>query len=40
MCQCGERLQVVNGAATCAACGTKYREEDGRLRLIEHPTTA
>jgi UDP-2-acetamido-3-amino-2,3-dideoxy-glucuronate N-acetyltransferase len=40
MCQCGERLQVVNGAASCAACDTKYREEDGRLRLIERPTTA
>jgi UDP-2-acetamido-3-amino-2,3-dideoxy-glucuronate N-acetyltransferase len=40
MCQCGERLQVVNGAATCPACGTKYREEEGRLRLIERPTTA
>ena len=40
MCQCGERLQVVNCAATCTACDTKYREEDGRLRLIERPTTA
>jgi UDP-2-acetamido-3-amino-2,3-dideoxy-glucuronate N-acetyltransferase len=40
MCRCGERLQVVNGAATCPACGIGYREEDGRLRLIEGPTTA
>jgi UDP-2-acetamido-3-amino-2,3-dideoxy-glucuronate N-acetyltransferase len=31
MCHCGERLQVVGGAATCGACGTSYREHDGRL---------
>ena len=31
MCQCGERLQVSGGEATCGACGTAYRERDGRL---------
>ncbi|HEU4800629.1 MAG TPA: acyltransferase [Gemmatimonadales bacterium] len=31
MCQCGERLQVVGGAATCAACGSSYREREGKL---------
>ncbi|HEU4588029.1 MAG TPA: acyltransferase [Gemmatimonadales bacterium] len=40
MCRCGERLQLADGAATCPACGTGYREEDGRLRLIERPITA
>jgi UDP-2-acetamido-3-amino-2,3-dideoxy-glucuronate N-acetyltransferase len=31
MCRCGVRLSVVNGAATCQACGRGYREEAERL---------
>lgn len=31
MCQCGTRLVVVDGAAACDACDTRYRETDGRL---------
>jgi UDP-2-acetamido-3-amino-2,3-dideoxy-glucuronate N-acetyltransferase len=38
MCQCGERLRLINGAAGCPACGAGYREEDGRLRLIDPPS--
>jgi UDP-2-acetamido-3-amino-2,3-dideoxy-glucuronate N-acetyltransferase len=34
MCQCGERLRLVDGAATCAECGTRYRERDGRLERV------
>jgi UDP-2-acetamido-3-amino-2,3-dideoxy-glucuronate N-acetyltransferase len=37
MCRCGVRLQIRAGAATCAACGTTYRERDGLLRLIDPP---
>jgi UDP-2-acetamido-3-amino-2,3-dideoxy-glucuronate N-acetyltransferase len=37
MCQCGIRLQLVDGEATCAACGTRYREQEGVLRQIDHP---
>jgi UDP-2-acetamido-3-amino-2,3-dideoxy-glucuronate N-acetyltransferase len=37
MCRCGVRVQVRDGSATCAACGTKYRESDGVLRLIDPP---
>ena len=32
MCQCGERLQLASGRATCAACGTTYEESGGSLR--------
>jgi UDP-2-acetamido-3-amino-2,3-dideoxy-glucuronate N-acetyltransferase len=38
MCRCGVRLQVRDSRATCAACGTGYRESDGFLRLIDPPT--
>jgi UDP-2-acetamido-3-amino-2,3-dideoxy-glucuronate N-acetyltransferase len=31
MCQCGERLRVADGRATCARCQTSYREHDGRI---------
>jgi UDP-2-acetamido-3-amino-2,3-dideoxy-glucuronate N-acetyltransferase len=34
MCQCGERLHVSEGAATCAACGTGYRERHAALERI------
>jgi UDP-2-acetamido-3-amino-2,3-dideoxy-glucuronate N-acetyltransferase len=37
MCRCGVRLQLREGAATCGACGTIYRERDGVLRLIDPP---
>ncbi len=37
MCQCGERLAPVDGAAGCPACGAGYREEDGSLRQIDPP---
>ncbi|HLS47716.1 MAG TPA: acyltransferase [Gemmatimonadales bacterium] len=37
MCRCGERLQVTGGGARCAACGTEYREEAGRLSIIDPP---
>jgi len=37
MCRCGVRLQFREGRATCAVCGTDYRESDGALRLIDPP---
>lgn len=37
MCQCGVRLQVHNGRASCAACGAAYRERDGVLEQIDPP---
>ncbi len=37
MCQCGVRLELTGGAATCAACGARYREEGGLLRQIDPP---
>ncbi len=30
-CQCGTRLVVRGGEATCNECGSAYRETDGRL---------
>jgi UDP-2-acetamido-3-amino-2,3-dideoxy-glucuronate N-acetyltransferase len=33
MCRCGERLALRDAAARCPACGTEYRETDGRLSL-------
>lgn len=38
MCQCGVRLHLRDGTATCAACGIRYREAEGRLRLIDPPS--
>jgi UDP-2-acetamido-3-amino-2,3-dideoxy-glucuronate N-acetyltransferase len=35
MCRCGVRLEVKNGAATCGACGTRYRESEGRLSAVD-----
>jgi UDP-2-acetamido-3-amino-2,3-dideoxy-glucuronate N-acetyltransferase len=35
MCQCGVRLQIQEGWATCGACGTSYRERDGLLAPID-----
>jgi UDP-2-acetamido-3-amino-2,3-dideoxy-glucuronate N-acetyltransferase len=34
MCQCGERLHLDDGAATCEQCGAAYREESGALAPI------
>jgi UDP-2-acetamido-3-amino-2,3-dideoxy-glucuronate N-acetyltransferase len=39
MCQCGIRLPVREGRATCAACGAGYQEADGAVRLIDPPRT-
>ena len=37
MCQCGVRLHLQNGRASCAACGAAYRERDGVLEQIDPP---
>ena len=37
MCQCGIRLEIRNGAGECADCGAGYREEGGKLRLVDPP---
>jgi UDP-2-acetamido-3-amino-2,3-dideoxy-glucuronate N-acetyltransferase len=37
MCQCGVRLVLANGEATCAACGARYRETGGLLSQIDPP---
>jgi UDP-2-acetamido-3-amino-2,3-dideoxy-glucuronate N-acetyltransferase len=37
MCQCGVRLELHDGAATCRSCGATYRETDGVLRQIDPP---
>ncbi|HEU4763451.1 MAG TPA: acyltransferase [Gemmatimonadales bacterium] len=37
MCQCGERLRLDGGQATCAACGARYAEAEGTLRQIAPP---
>jgi UDP-2-acetamido-3-amino-2,3-dideoxy-glucuronate N-acetyltransferase len=40
MCQCGERLHVAGGRASCAACGAGYDETGGALRQIVAPRPA
>ena len=35
MCQCGVRLQLKDGRASCAACGAAYRENAGVLEPID-----
>jgi len=35
VCQCGERLTVADGRATCERCGHEYREAAGRLDPID-----
>jgi UDP-2-acetamido-3-amino-2,3-dideoxy-glucuronate N-acetyltransferase len=35
MCRCGVRLEPRAGLATCAACGTRYREVHGRLSAVD-----
>jgi UDP-2-acetamido-3-amino-2,3-dideoxy-glucuronate N-acetyltransferase len=37
MCQCGRKLVLAGGSARCPDCGAGYREEGGRLRLIDPP---
>jgi UDP-2-acetamido-3-amino-2,3-dideoxy-glucuronate N-acetyltransferase len=37
MCQCGVRLVLVEGAATCGACRADYREDRGLLRRVDSP---
>ncbi len=37
ICQCGERLQVRDRAATCGACKASYREDQGALSMIDPP---
>ena len=37
MCQCGVRLELSGGSARCPACAAGYREEEGRLRMIDPP---
>ena len=38
MCQCGLRLEVKQGRASCATCGAGYQESDGRVRLVDLPS--
>ena len=37
MCQCGLKLTLTNGMASCPACRASYREEGGLLRQIDPP---
>ncbi len=39
MCQCGERLSVSAGKATCAVCGTPYEESNGALQPTARPAS-
>jgi UDP-2-acetamido-3-amino-2,3-dideoxy-glucuronate N-acetyltransferase len=38
MCQCGLRLELRGGRASCSACGATYQETDGKLRLVDLPS--
>jgi UDP-2-acetamido-3-amino-2,3-dideoxy-glucuronate N-acetyltransferase len=38
MCQCGLRLAVRDGRATCETCGAGYQETEGRIRLVDLPS--
>lgn len=40
MCQCGVRLQLQDGRASCSACGATYREREGVLEQIDRPRSA
>ena len=40
MCQCGVRLQLQHGRASCSACGATYREREGVLEQIDRPRDA
>ena len=37
ICQCGLRLTLRDGTASCPACGAGYREDGGLLRQIDPP---
>ena len=37
MCRCGRKLELAGGRGQCRDCGTGYREEAERLRLIDPP---
>lgn len=37
ICQCGERLDLVDGVSRCGSCGASYREERGELSMIDPP---
>jgi UDP-2-acetamido-3-amino-2,3-dideoxy-glucuronate N-acetyltransferase len=37
MCQCGVRLQLQDGRASCTACGATYHEREGVLYQIDRP---
>jgi UDP-2-acetamido-3-amino-2,3-dideoxy-glucuronate N-acetyltransferase len=37
VCQCGVRLMLKDGKATCGDCGSKYEERDGELVWISGP---
>ena len=38
MCQCGIRLEIRNGVGKCDGCGAGYREDGGKLRLVDPPS--
>jgi len=40
MCQCGVRLQLQDGRASCAARAATYHERDGVLHQIDRPRSA
>jgi UDP-2-acetamido-3-amino-2,3-dideoxy-glucuronate N-acetyltransferase len=40
MCQCGIRLQLQGGRASCATCGASYEEREGVLQQIDRPRNA
>ena len=40
ICRCGVRVQVRDGRASCTACGTRYREIDGLLEMIDPPAAS
>ncbi|MEO8449269.1 MAG: acyltransferase [Gemmatimonadota bacterium] len=40
ICQCGTRLALRDGGATCEACGSQYRETGGYLVPIDRPDRA
>jgi UDP-2-acetamido-3-amino-2,3-dideoxy-glucuronate N-acetyltransferase len=38
MCQCGERLVIAGGSASCARCGAGYRESGAVLECVAPPS--
>jgi UDP-2-acetamido-3-amino-2,3-dideoxy-glucuronate N-acetyltransferase len=37
MCRCGIGLTLTDGLAVCPGCGSRYREEQGRLQPVDPP---